>query len=383
MARGGEHVDIGAWPPTVIATPRRYVALDGMRGIAAFVVILFHTSSIAPIAPHGPHFGFLAVDLFFALSGFVLAYSYDRQFARGMKPGEFMRRRFVRLYPLFVLGLFVGFVLRTIPAFRDTTGGPLTGHEILVAAVFNAFMLPAPNSAQNHLIFPTDVPAWSLFFEVWVANLAFAFLWKQLQGRGLAAFISVMALLCLVSEAVFHTWNVGYQWNTFAGGFVRVSFSFAIGVAAARVHAARPPRLHMPSWVIWITVLSLMFVPLSRMLGEAYELLCVFVFIPALIYFGAEAVDRRPVVGLALGEASYAAYAIHVPLLSLLCYLAPSAIAHPSELYGVGFATAVFCLSLALAYFYDKPVRDALERIFRPAPPGASPSPPSRQASGR
>lgn len=374
MARGDQQVGIGVWPPTVIATPHRYVALDGIRGIAAFVVILFHTSTIERIAPHGPRFGFLAVDLFFVLSGFVLAYSYDRQFARGMKPIEFMRRRFVRLYPLFVLGLIAGFVVRIVPAIRDATGGPMTGHEILMATLFNAFMLPAPHSAQNLLTFPTDLPAWSLFFEVWVANLVFALMWKQLQGRRLAAFIGVMALLCMVSEAVFRTWDVGYQWSTFAGGFARVSFSFAVGVAAARVHAARPPRLHMPSWVIWITVLSLMFMPLSRVPGEAYELLCVFVIIPALIYLGAEAVDRRPVVGLALGDASYAAYAIHVPLLILLCYLVPGATAHPSELYGVGFATAIFFLSLALAYFYDRPVRDALERTFRPAP-GAHTSP--------
>jgi peptidoglycan/LPS O-acetylase OafA/YrhL len=352
-------------PATVAAVPRRYFALDGMRGIAAAAVILVHTaSSIAP-AWSEPHFGFLAVDLFFLLSGFVLAYSYDRAFARGMTAIQFMRKRFVRLYPLFALGLILGLGLRIIPTIRDatTTGGAMSGHEMIISSLFNAFMLPAPNGEHNHFVFPADLPAWSLFLEIWVANLMFACLWKRLQGRTLAVFIGAMVLLGLANEAVFHTWSVGAVWSNFVGGFVRVGFSFMVGVALARIHASRPPRLPVPCWLIWAALLALLFAPLSHGVGHAYELICVFILFPALIYFGAEGIDKRPWIGSALGEASYGAYTLHIPLLSLLCYLVPAAILRPSPLYGIAFALGVILLSLPVAYFYDKPVQLALGRM--------------------
>jgi peptidoglycan/LPS O-acetylase OafA/YrhL len=363
----------------VRAIPRRYVALDGVRGLAAFVVILLHTASA--IAPNDlrPHFGSLAVDIFFVLSGFVLAYSYDRQFARGMKPLAFMRKRFVRLYPLFALGLFCGLALRIVPAIRDaaSTGGLMTSHEMVLAVIFNAFMFPTPDGMQNHYIFPANLPAWSLFFEVWVANLVFACFWKRLQGATLGVFIVTMGILGVANEAVFRSWSVGSNWGTLVGGFARVWFSFMFGVAIARLHAARPPRFRIPAWIHWAAVIALMFVPLEHIVGHTYELLCVLFLFPALVYFGAEAANPHPAIGSALGEASYPAYTIHIPMLSLVCYLAPGAIAHPSELYGIGFALAVLCVSLPLAYFYDKPVRAALERRFRPAagPMAASATP--------
>ena len=358
-------------PATVTAVPRRYFALDGMRGVAAAAVILVHTSSSIAPSWSGPRFGFLAVDLFFLLSGFVLAYGYDRAFARGMTAIRFMRKRFVRLYPLFALGLICGLGLRVVPAIRDatTTGGAMTGHEMIISGLFNAFMLPAPNGANSRFVFPADLPAWSLFLELWVANLLFACFWKRLQGRTLVVFIGVMALLGLASEAMFHTWNVGPIWSNFVGGFVRVGFSFAVGVALARVHAARPPGLPVPCWFIWGALLALLFAPLSHGAGHAYELVCVFALFPCLIYFGAEGVERRPWLGAALGEASYAAYTLHIPLLSLLCYLAPAAVAHPSPLYGIGFALAVMLLALPVSYFYDKPAQKALRRIHWHAQP--------------
>jgi peptidoglycan/LPS O-acetylase OafA/YrhL len=361
------HTRLDNWFPSILTpSTRRYVTLDGMRGVAAMIVILFHAAG--SIAPYGlrPRFGFLAVDLFFALSGFVLAYSYDRKFAAGMTPLSFMRLRFIRLYPLFALGLCVGLALRIIPAIQDatTTGGAMTGHEVAISAFFNAFMLPAPDGVKNHFLFPADLQAWSLFFEVWVANLAFALFWRILQGRRLAIFIAAMVFSILMCEIAFHTLDVGAQWKDVAGGFVRVALMFFIGVAIARVHASRPPRLRIPSWSVLIIVAITMFMPLSGVLEHLYELVCALIIFPALIYWGAAATERRPAIGSALGDASYAAYAIHIPLLGLIAYLAPSATAKPSELYGLAFVAVTFCLSLLLARFYDKPIRELAERAF-------------------
>src|SRR5262249_41670620 len=149
--------------------------------------------------------------------------------------------------------------------------------------------------------------------------------------RGLAVFIGVAAIFGLAGEAAFHSWDVGSAWPTFTGGFARVWFSFMVGVALARVHAARPPRLHVPDSLIWSASVSLMLSPLTHLAGQAYEPVCVCMLFPALIYLGAGAADRHPVLGSALGDASYAAYTLHIPLLSLVCYLAPGATSHPSE----------------------------------------------------
>jgi peptidoglycan/LPS O-acetylase OafA/YrhL len=320
-----------------------------------------------------PSFGFLAVDLFFVLSGFVLAYGYDRKFAAGMRAQEFMLKRVIRLYPLFLLGLLLGFGLRLIPAIRaaTTTGGPMTLHELGLAAAFNALMLPGPEAAQNGFLFPADLPGWSLFFELWVANFAFACFWKRLQGRGLAIVIASAGLLMLANEAYFHTIDVGALWSTFAGGFARVAFSFAIGMAIARLHAARAPRLRVPSWCIWIAVTVILFAPLPHMLGHLYELVCASCLFPVLIYFGAEAMDSTRGLASALGDASYAAYVIHVPLLSLVAWLVPGWVAHPSEIHGLAFALGVCAIALMLARFYDEPVRQIIERWFAQKQRGA------------
>ena len=351
-------------PATVLARPRRYVTLDGMRGVAAMIVILWHAAS--SIGPYDlrPRYGSLAVDLFFALSGFVLAYSYDRRFAAGMTAVDFMRKRLLRLYPLFIVGLALGVGLRAFPAIREAsnTGGAMSGQDVVVSTIFNALMLPALDEARNHFLFPADLAGWSLFFEVWVANLGMALFWRQLQGRMLAAAIFCAAAAMLVALAAFHTVDIGYDWRTFAGGFPRVALSFLVGVALARFHAKRPPKLRVPSWLLLVTVVAALFVPLQGPLGHVYEVACAFLLFPVLIYLGAEAVEHRPSVGAALGDASYAAYTIHVPLLSAAALVAPGLAATPSEWSALAFVAVVFFISLALARFVDEPFRATVQR---------------------
>jgi peptidoglycan/LPS O-acetylase OafA/YrhL len=84
----------------------RFGTLDGLRGVAVMVVVLYHAGII--FGAWISRFGYLAVDLFFALSGFVLSHAYDNRFVGGMRVAEFLYLRVVRLYPLYFLGLVLG-----------------------------------------------------------------------------------------------------------------------------------------------------------------------------------------------------------------------------------------------------------------------------------
>lgn len=84
---------------------RTFDTLDGLRGTAAIVVLLLHVASAE--TPDLPVFGsaYLAVDLFFLLSGFVIGHAYEARLSDGLTFGKFLKIRLVRLYPLYVLGL--------------------------------------------------------------------------------------------------------------------------------------------------------------------------------------------------------------------------------------------------------------------------------------
>ena len=90
-------------------TKPHYDILDGLRGIAALTVVWFHifeafaTSHLDQRINHG----YLAVDFFFILSGFVIGYAYDDRWKK-MTVTEFLKRRLIRLHPMVVIGAVIG-----------------------------------------------------------------------------------------------------------------------------------------------------------------------------------------------------------------------------------------------------------------------------------
>ena len=230
-----------------------------------------------------------------------------------MTTWSFMKIRCVRLFPLAMLGIALGVFTRILqPTPFSSTGGAS------VAFVANAFLLPSPVFGELRSLFPLNPPFWSLFFELWVANLLFAALWSRLRGLTLYSLIAICAVAMLISEKEFYTINVGWGAGNFFAGFPRVGLSFFAGVAVSRLHALVPPRVKPPSIVVSLGLLLTLTLPLEARLAHGFELLCVLVLFPALVYFGAEAFEKQPVLGAILGDASYALYAIHVPIFMLL-----------------------------------------------------------------
>src|SRR5258708_15022901 len=142
---------------------KRYITLDAMRGIAALFVVARHFSGLHGAAD--PQFSFLAVDLFFLLSGFVLSFSYDQRFAAGMPPATFLVKRIIRLYPLYLLGMALGIALGLSDAIRHRPGATGMG-AFLVQALTGLVILPSPTWHSRPDPFPFLIPAWSPFLEL-------------------------------------------------------------------------------------------------------------------------------------------------------------------------------------------------------------------------
>jgi peptidoglycan/LPS O-acetylase OafA/YrhL len=170
---------------------RTFVTLDGLRGVAAFAVLVRHTLTYNLLFE-----SYLAVDFFFVLSGFVLEHAYGKRLRGEMSPAAFMKVRLIRLYPLYALAL----ALSTVPTLTQYLHGnpPAPGVAIDYAAAI--LFLPTPASPS---LFPLVGPSWSLFFEL-VANGAFAIFWRRLGNRVLMAVVFGSALV-LIAAATTRT----------------------------------------------------------------------------------------------------------------------------------------------------------------------------------
>ena len=335
---------------------QRYVTLDGMRGVAAIAVVLGHVGEA--FGAWQPTFFYTAVDLFFVLSGFVLALNYDGRFAAGMTSAQFMRLRAIRLFPLALIGAALGLVSQLLVAPTALGQG-----QAVASFLLTALALPTPPLAAPAILFPLNSVFWSLFLELWIANLAFALLWKPLRGIALWVLIAAAAIGLLGCERWFHYMNVGWSWANIAGGFPRVGYSFFVGVAIARRHVTHPGRFQPLSWLC-LALLAIAFsAPVPGKAAQLVSLAYILVVMPFAVHLGATAKTGDPRLGAMLGDASYAVYATHLPILTILATVAvrPLAIDRPSSvifaLLYAAFAAAALALALAVDRLIDRPAR--------------------------
>jgi peptidoglycan/LPS O-acetylase OafA/YrhL len=344
-------------------TKNRYVTLDALRGVAAIIVVAFHSGRFLGVWV--PRFGYLAVDLFFLLSGFVLAHSYERRFRLGMTTSKFLIARIVRLYPLYFLGLVLGTCVALLGMLNPDIP-PLTPKDVAINVGLNLFGLPSPTEyAENQdFIFPLNVPFWSLFFEFWVANTVFGLFRNSLGWKPLLLLIAFSAVALIFSEKAFYRLDGGAGWISFLVGFSRVGFSFFGGVAIARLHAIRQPRFTLPSWLYIVVLPVLLSLPLEGRASHLYEVACVLIVFPAIIYTGASATERNPRLGAALGDASYAAYTIHFPLWLICSWTIAKLTLRPSWKLQLIFVVVVSGLAWVLNLL-DVRVRASLVRFIK------------------
>jgi peptidoglycan/LPS O-acetylase OafA/YrhL len=327
-------------------TRHRFVALDGLRGVAALVVVAWHAGATRFIPG-----GYLAVDLFFVLSGFVLAYAFEDRL--GWR--TFMIARLKRLYPLYAAGMTVGALSALVYLSPDWR----------YWATCAAAVVMSPTPAQWGSIYrpyPFDTPAWSLFFELLV-NAAWFALTPLLSNRLLGTILAGSGATLAYVIASSHGASVGDAGPLFLPlGFARAGFSFFAGVAGYRLWKVRPARWRPPAWMLAFAFLVPVMAPFPRGPVDAVAVLLIF---PAVIWLGAGAAASGWVerVCETSGRASYAVYTLHAPLLAVAAFAmaryAPR-LPHSDYLIALAGIPLMLIVGVSADRYLDAPLRALL-----------------------
>jgi peptidoglycan/LPS O-acetylase OafA/YrhL len=351
-----------------------YVILDGLRGVASLWVVVFHL--FEAYAGNNPqkqiiNHGYLAVDFFFLLSGFVIAYAYDDRWAR-MGQWEFYKRRLVRLQPMVVLGSVIGaalFVFQDWTIFPKAAGS--SAWQVILVMLVGCTMIPLPKSADIRgwdETYPLNGPAWSLFYE-YCANVLYAVGLRRLSNRGLGMLVALSAIALLLLLVLGGRGDLIGGWSLDAAGltigFTRVMYPFFIGVLLMRLGK----RIRLPG-AFWLCSLMLIVaLSLPRFGGTErlwvnglYEAGCVILLFPLIVAIGAgeKRIDGPSVrVARFFGDLSYPLYITHYPLIYIYTGWVIDRKVPPWQGALAGLGVFIVAVTVAYASFklFDEPVR--------------------------
>jgi peptidoglycan/LPS O-acetylase OafA/YrhL len=378
-----------AWPLTALdgalsqeamSTKDHFLALDGLRGVAAVAVLVMHRGRwFYPPGGFIGH-GYMAVDFFFLLSGFVIAFAYDGRVRDGLGVAGFMRLRLIRLYPLIFFGMLLGAVWPLVRLLLHMRGAPDLGD---FASDLARGLLLIPDHYQQgpgDSIFPLNGPTWSLFWELAV-NLVYVLIGPRLTWRPLIVLFALNAALMLFTA--FHGGvDVGGKPSNILAGLPRTGVGFFGGVllyrtiAAARRRGLALPTLPAPFLVSAVALVAILCVPTGRQ--PVFDLIALFVLFPAIVAFAASpgpAQGHGARLARLGGDLSYPLYVLHYPLYVLIGGLGfqLGGIGLPAPWRGLVSAAVVIALSWLALKLYDEPLRRRLmQRNKRGALPAAA-----------
>ena len=368
-----------------LASKPRYEILDGLRGVAAVLVVLFHlletysNGQSTQIINHG----YLAVDFFFVLSGFVIGYAYDDRWDK-MTTWGFFKRRLVRLQPMVIMGTVVG---ACFYLFGQGDGFPLIGNvpgwKVLLAFVMGCLMIPCGAGMDIRgwgEMNSFNGPNWSLTWE-YVGNILYALVFRRLPKIGLAI-LAAAAAFCTLDLCL--DWNVfgllteghaGHRYTVIGGwsltseqvyvGLTRLFYPFIIGLLISRV--GKFIKVNNGFWWCSLILAVLFSIPCvggaDNILNGVYNATCILILMPLVVMMGAGSHikgEKSAKVCNFLGEISYPLYITHYPLMYMQMNWAwshPDAPAYAHVMVCIG----CFLLSIGIAYaclkLYDIPVR--------------------------
>lgn len=327
----------------LLGTKPHFALLDGLRGVAALLVVWYHVfegfafaegfngagDGVITVINHG----YLAVDFFFLLSGFVMGYAYDDRWRKGFTVREFFRRRLIRLHPMVAFGAVFGALTFLLGGAQQWDGTPVAFHFVLLALIAGCFMIPALPSVGyevrgNGEMFPLNGPSWSLFFE-YIGNILYALAIRRLSTRWLTLLVGLLGLLlagfALTDPSGYGCIGVGWTLDgvNFCGGLLRMTFPYTLGLLMSRHF--KPCRIKGAFMLSTLLLLQLFHVPYiasesSICLNGLYELFCIMVMFPLIVWFSASAATGTPsqeALYHGLGQLSYPLYLIHYPVMYL------------------------------------------------------------------
>lgn len=371
---------------SVTSVKPRFEILDGLRGVAAIIVVAFH---IFEIYSPGPalqiiNHGYLAVDFFFALSGFVLGYAYDDRWGRNMNLKQFVARRLIRLQPMVIAGATFGAMLYYFGlAHIDTT----TVGTLLLVWLLSCLLIPTSSGLDIRGWgegYSLDGPQWSLAFE-YIANLLYALIIRRFPKWLLGLFVVAAAVLsvdlsCNLDifgmlagrEAERYTMIGGWSLapTQLYIGFTRLLYPFFAGLLVYRIGARI--RVGAASFALCSVMIAAALLMPRVGIGAygwtngLYEALCVLVLFPLILMIGAGTAtqgERTTRLCKWLGRISYPLYITHYPLIYVLFDWRYKHDALPAEVHiynGVVIFILAILVACAVERLYDAPVRRRL-----------------------
>jgi len=358
-------------------TKPHYNILDGLRGVAALTVVCFHlfeayaTSHLDQRINHG----YLAVDFFFILSGFVVGYAYDDRW-KTMTIKDFIKRRFIRLHPMVVIGAFIGAFMFYTQGCSAWDVSKVSIITLFIATLINVCLIPATPGFEIRGVgemYPLNGPSWSLFFE-YIGNILYAFFIHKLSTKAL----SVLVLLAGCGLAAFAIWGplgdicVGFSLteDNVIGGSLRMLFSFSAGLLLSRIF--KPTNIKGAFWICSIAVIALLAIPRiggseNLWMNGLYDTICAILIFPLLVYLGASGKTTDKIttrICKFLGDISYPLYMVHYPFIYLYyAWVKNENLTFVQSLPGAS-ALVIGCVILAYLCLklYDEPVRKFLTK---------------------
>lgn len=380
-----------------LASKPRYAILDGLRGVAALVVILFHgfETYIPFFGTQHINHGYLAVDFFFVLSGFVIGYAYDDRWDR-MSTWSFFKRRLIRLHPMVVAGTLFGACLFF---FGESDYFSLIGGtepwKFFLCIVLGLLMIPAGTGLDIRGWGETNSlngPNWSLTFE-YIGNILYAFVLRRLPTV-------VLGMLCVASA--FLTMNLALGWDVFGFfaqpkydviggwsitpdqmyvGFSRLLYPFLCGLLISRLlpkfitkenPSGSPLGIRGGFW--WASLLLVVLFAVPQIGGKScvadglYQVFAIVVMFPVIVLIGAgsKTTDKRSAKWCeTLGNLSYPLYITHFPLMYMQMAWVSSHRDSPvwhHVVLNLGILLVAIGIAWAFLKLYDEPVRAWLKK---------------------
>ncbi len=374
-----------------LASKPRFDILDGLRGVAAVIVVAFH---LFETYSKGPNFqilnhGYLAVDFFFVLSGFVIGYAYDDRWDR-MSLGNFFKRRLIRLHPMVIMGMIIGLVFFYFqaPAFPMIAGIPVW--KTLLVFLLGCTLIPLPIAwdirgwSEMH---PLNGASWSLFWE-YVANILYALVIRHLPRWVLIICVGAFAFLSLDLNMDFNVFGLLTEGRSYAAytpiggwsinaeqcyiGMARLLYPFFMGLLLSRFNA----RINIRKGGFWWTSLIVAVVLCFPYIGSEaapwangiFNSLAILVIFPLIVAMGAGSTvngEKSSKFCKFLGEISFPLYITHFPLiyLQMACARSLESMNAPMSAHVLmSVCIGIFAIALAWAALklYDIPVRNWL-----------------------
>lgn len=357
--------------------------LDGIRGVAAVFVVLYHLIETYQCSSiHIINHAYLAVDLFYILSGFVVSYAYDLRLRSNLSLLSFFKRRLFRLQPMVVFASVLGAALYF---FQSSPAFPCIVHTgwkmLLLVTIMHIFFIPCTSRYDIRgwdEMFCLNSPQWTLFFE-YIANILYGLVLHKLSVKSLWFITLIFALLTLNLSLGVNVGNLyadrndllytvigGWCWNSsdIFIGFSRLMFPFCCGILIHRMNW-RISIKHSFAAISCIIMGVSFFPKMPGILNGVFEATCILIIFPIIIMIGygnnSEEKNKRY---LLIGKVSYPLYITHFPFV----YLQASWVSrHPSAGLMENILVSTFCFTIILLVaflsykYYESPVRKKLQ----------------------